>query len=227
MATGAQRDQNELREGVARWVRDHGDLVPGRTEDGRPLEVTGVAHAVGGMANETVMVEMGRGHPGMVLRLPPLEPTFPGTDLSAQAAVQNAVAAAGIPAPAPTVFVSDLRWIGTPFLVMPRVSGFIPGPAPVFDPSITGASPERQRSYVDGLLDTLAAVHAVDWRATGIGPLLPGPTLDGRWTTGRGMSNGPARVHLCPCWALRCPGVAGISPRPPWAMRRRGRCPGA
>ncbi len=185
MATGAQRDQNELRGGVARWVRDHGDLVPGRAHDGRPLEVTGVAHAVGGMANETVMVDMGRGHPGMVLRLPPLDPTFPGTDLSAQAAVQNAVAAAGIPAPAPTVFVSDVRWIGTPFLVMPRVSGFIPGPAPVFDPSITGASPERQRSYVDGLLETLAAVHAVDWRASGIGPLLPGPTLDGaldHWT---------------------------------------------
>jgi aminoglycoside phosphotransferase (APT) family kinase protein len=185
VATGAQRDKNELREGVARWVRDHGDLVPGRSEDGRPLEVTGVDHAAGGMANETVMVEMGRGHPGMVLRLPPLEPTFPGTDLSAQAAVQNAVAAAGIPAPAPTVFVSDLRWIGTPFLVMPRVNGIIPGPAPVFDPMITGASPERQRSYVDGLLETLAAVHSVDWQASGIGPLLPGPTLDGtldHWT---------------------------------------------
>lgn len=183
MATGAHRDQGELQAGVARWVRDNGDLVPGRPEGGRPLEVTGVDHAVAGMANETVMVELGNGHPGMVLRLPPLEPTFPGTDLSAQAMVQNAVAAAGIPAPAPTVFVSDVNWIGTPFLVMPKVSGFIPGPAPVFDPAITGASPGRQRSYVDGLLDTLAALHAVDWKATGIGPRLPGPTLGGALDT--------------------------------------------
>jgi aminoglycoside phosphotransferase (APT) family kinase protein len=230
VATGAQRDQNELREGVARWVRDHGDLVPGRPEDGRPLEITRVAHAVGGMANETVMVDMGRGHPGMVLRLPPLEPTFPGTDLSAQAAVQNAVAAAGIPAPAPTVFVSDLRWIGTPFLVMPRVSGFIPGPAPVFDPLITGVSPERQRSYVDGLLETLAAVHAVDWQATAIGPRLPGPTLDGaldHWTryvewAGEGAPLPVLGAALSWCRQHQPPAAVGDAPALIWGDPRLG-----
>ena len=230
MATGAQRDQGELREGVARWVRDNGDLVPGRAEDGRPLEVTGVAHAVAGMANETVMVELGSGHPGMVLRLPPLEPTFPGTDLSAQAAVQNAVAAAGIPAPAPTVFVGDPRWIGTPFLVMPKVSGFIPGPAPVFDPEITGASPERQRSYVDGLLDTLAALHAVDWQATGIGSRLPGPTLDGAldtWTryvewAGEGDPLPVLTAALSWCRRHQPPANVGDAPALIWGDPRLG-----
>jgi aminoglycoside phosphotransferase (APT) family kinase protein len=230
VATGAQRDQGELREGVARWVRDHGNLVPGRAEDGRPLEVTGVAHADAGMANETVMVELGTAHPGMVLRLPPLEPTFPGTDLSAQAAVQNAVAAAGIPAPAPTVFVSDLRWIGTPFLVMPRVSGFIPGPAPVFDRGITGASTERQRGYVDGLLDTLAAVHAVDWQATGIGPLLPGPSLDGaldHWTgyvewAGEGAPLPVLTAALTWCRRHQPPAAVGDAPALVWGDPRLG-----
>jgi aminoglycoside phosphotransferase (APT) family kinase protein len=62
-------------------------------------------------------------------------------------------------------------------MAMPRVSGFIPGPAPVFDPAITGSAPERQRRYVHGLLDTLAALHAVDWRGSAIAPLLPGPTV--------------------------------------------------
>ena len=230
MATGAQRDQGELREGVARWVRDQGDLVPGRTEDGRPLEVTGVAHAVGGMANETVMVEIGWGHPGMVLRLAPLEPTFPGTDLSAQAAVQNAVAAAGIPAPAPTVFVSDLRWIGTPFLVMPRVSGFIPGPVPAFDPGVTGVSPERQRAYVDGLLATLAAIHAVEWQATDIGRVLPGPTLDGaldHWTryvewAGEGAPLPVLAAALTWCRRHQPPAAAGEAPALIWGDPRLG-----
>ncbi len=55
------------------------------------------------MANETVLVDFGPGHDGMVVRLPPLDPTFPDYDLGPQAAVQNAVAAAGVPAPAPTV----------------------------------------------------------------------------------------------------------------------------
>lgn len=230
MATGAQRDQGELREGVVSWVRDNGDLVPGQAQDGRSLEVTGVAHAVAGMANETVMVELGSGHPGMVLRLPPLEPTFPGTDLSAQAAVQNAVAAAGIPAPAPAVLVSDRRWIGTPFLVMPRVSGFIPGPAPVFDPVIMGASPERQGGYVDGLLDTLAALHAVDWQATGIGSVLPGPTMDGlldHWTryvewAGEGAPLPVLTSALSWCRRHQPPAQVGDAPALTWGDPRLG-----
>jgi aminoglycoside phosphotransferase (APT) family kinase protein len=187
MTTGAQRDQRQLQAGIARWVAAHGDLVPG-AEGGRRggLEVTGVRHAEGGLANETVMVEVGPEHPGVVVRLAPLTPTFPDYDLSIQAAVQNAVAEGGVPAPAPAVFVDDPGWIGTPFLVMPRVSGFIPGPAPLFDPVIAGATPERQREYHDGLFDVLARLHAVDWSAAALGDVLPGPTLGGaleRWTS--------------------------------------------
>jgi aminoglycoside phosphotransferase (APT) family kinase protein len=188
MATGAQRDQRQLHAGIARWVAGHGELLPGPVPAGRPLEVTGVQHAEGGMANETVMVDVGNGHPGVVVRLAPLEPTFPDYTLATQAAVQNAVAASGIPAPAPCVFVDDHRWIGTPFLVMPRVGGFIPGPAPVFDPAIVGATPERQRQYHDGLFDVLARLHAVDWSAAALdrAPALPGPTVEralDHWTS--------------------------------------------
>ena len=48
----------------------------------------------GGQANETVLVDLGPAHPGIVVRLPPLEPTYPQYDLGPQALVQNAVAAA-------------------------------------------------------------------------------------------------------------------------------------
>ncbi len=187
MATREHRDEVELGEGVTRWIRSREDLVPGVSgpAGGAVPEVTGVTHAEGGLANETIMIELGPAHQGIVLRLPPLEPTFPAYDLSCQAVLQNALARAAIPAPAPAVYVADPQWIGTPFLAMPKVSGFIPGPAPIFDPAIIAASPERQRKYHDGFIDTLACLHAVDWRAGELGAVLPGQTVSAaldRWS---------------------------------------------
>ena len=67
------------------------------------FRLVGVSQAQGGQANETLLVDLGPSHPGMVVRLPPLEATFPDYDLGPQALVQNAVAAAGVPAPAPAL----------------------------------------------------------------------------------------------------------------------------
>jgi aminoglycoside phosphotransferase (APT) family kinase protein len=126
------------------------------------------------MANETVLVDLGPSSPGMVVRLPPLEPTFPDYDLRPQAMVQNAVAAAGVPAPAPAVVEHDASWVGAPFLVMPRVHGDIVGPAPVFDPYVMDASPDLQGRLHEALLDTVAAIHGVPWESSGLGGALPG-----------------------------------------------------
>jgi aminoglycoside phosphotransferase (APT) family kinase protein len=187
VATGGRRDDAALREGLDRWISAHPELVPGGGDAaGRPPGIAALGHADGGLANETVLVDLGPGHPGIVVRLPPLEPTFPGYDLGPQAVVQNVVAAAGVPAPAPALVVTDPGWVGSPFLVMPRVHGDIPGPAPVFDPYVTGADPGAQRRLYEALLDTLAAVHAVPWKAAGLDASLPGlglrDALD-RWTS--------------------------------------------
>jgi aminoglycoside phosphotransferase (APT) family kinase protein len=171
VATGGQRDDAALREGLARWAAAHPGLVPGGLGD---TGIVSLEHAGGGMANETVLVDLGPAGPGMVVRLPPLEPTFPDYDLGPQAMVQNAVAAAGVPAPAPAVVEHDPAWVGAPFLVMPRVRGDIPGPAPVFDPYVLEAGPGLQRRMGDGLIETLAAIHAVPWEAAGLGGVLPG-----------------------------------------------------
>ena len=61
------------------------------------LQLIGLSHAEGGMANETILVDLGPSHQGVVVRLPPLEPTFPRYELAPQALVQNAVAASGVP----------------------------------------------------------------------------------------------------------------------------------
>ena len=97
------------------------------------------------MANETILVDLGPAHPGLVVRLPPLEPTFPEYELAPQALVQNAVAAAGVPAPAP----SDARpteWIGSDFLVMPRIAGDVPGGAPFSIPTCATLGPHSNGS---------------------------------------------------------------------------------
>jgi aminoglycoside phosphotransferase (APT) family kinase protein len=111
------------------------------------------------------------------VRLAPLEPTFPDYDLTPQALVQNAVAAAGVPAPAPAVVVADPGWIGTPFLVMPRVEGDICGPAPLLDPWVADAGPELQRRMHDELVDTLVRVHAVPWGRGDLGHVLAPPGM--------------------------------------------------
>lgn len=188
MATGGERDEAALADGLRRWVAAEPELVAAlggaSAGAGGPWSVTGLTHAEGGMANETVLVELGAGHPGVAVRLAPLEPTFPGYDLAPQALVQNAVAAAGVPAPSPAVVV-DARWIGTPFLVMPKVSGDVPGPAPLFDPYVRSAGPAVQRLLSDELLDVVAATHDVDWDASGLDARLPGTTVHQaltRWT---------------------------------------------
>jgi aminoglycoside phosphotransferase (APT) family kinase protein len=179
MATGARRDDTALAEGLARWVAAHPGDVPGGSgaDDPSPVAITDVVHADGGLANETLLVELGPGRDGMVVRLPPLDPTFPDYELGPQAAVQNAAASAGVPAPAPAVVESDASWIGTPFLAMPRVRGDIAGPAPVFDPYVLEADPARQLLLHDGLIDSVAAIHAVPWKEAGLGRLLAGPGL--------------------------------------------------
>ena len=151
----------------------------------RPPHIESVEHAGGGMANETVLVDLGPSQPGIVVRLPPLEPTFPDYELGPQALVQNVVASAGVPAPAPAVVEHDPSWVGAPFLVMPMVRGDIAGPAPVFDPYIMEAGAHVQRRMHDGLFDTLVAIHAVPWEASDLGGALPGPSAHdalARWS---------------------------------------------
>ncbi len=158
-------------------MSDHPEQVPGEPADEDPPRLVALTHAQGGMANETVLVDLGGSRPGLVVRLPPLEPTFPDYDLAPQAAVQNAAAARGVPAPAPAIVVADTSYVGSPFLVMPRVLGNVPGPAPVFDPYVRDAGPARQRLMHDGLIDILAEVHAIPWRGTALEQHLPGTGL--------------------------------------------------
>jgi aminoglycoside phosphotransferase (APT) family kinase protein len=177
MATGDRRDDALLAAGIGRWVAEHVGTIPGVSPGSDGVRIAGLAHAEGGMANETALVDFGPGQAGMVVRLPPLDATFPDYDLAPQAAVQNAVAAAGVPAPSPAIVEADPSWVGAPFLAMPRVHGAVAGPAPAFDRYVQDAGPALQRVMYDGLIDVLATIHAVPWEAAGLSDVFGGRRL--------------------------------------------------
>jgi aminoglycoside phosphotransferase (APT) family kinase protein len=97
-------------------------------------------------------------------------------EIEAQWRVMSALGAEGT-VPVATIVGGSLdpTVIGTPFFVME----FVPGEVPAVDPPYTlsgffaeAAPPERRAMLADGLR-VLAGVHAVDWRAAGLGWLVP------------------------------------------------------
>ena len=105
----------------------------------------------------------------LVLKLPPAGAAiFPTYDFVAQARVQEAVAAAGIPAPAPVQVEHDPRWLGRPFLVMPAVAGHIIDELPLQDRWLTRAEPGLNATVHGHYVDLVADINRIDWRAAGL-----------------------------------------------------------
>jgi aminoglycoside phosphotransferase (APT) family kinase protein len=89
-------------------------------------------------------------------------------DIAAQARVLDALAHTAVPVPAVVAYEPDDRWIGAAFLVMAHAVGR-PGPeVPALDKWVTESAPELQRRLHVGFVDTLAAIHSVDWQAAGL-----------------------------------------------------------
>lgn len=134
-----------------------------------------------GYSSKTLLVDVdrtervGRTHrERVVLKLPPSGPAiFDRYDFEMQAKVQEAVAAAGIPAASPVRAESDTRWMGVPFLVMPLVDGQIFGQAPAFDKRLTTADPDTNTAFHGGFIDLLADINRVDWAAAALGAVVP------------------------------------------------------
>ena len=138
--------------------------------------------------------------------------------------MHEAVAGAGVPAPAPVTVVDDERWLGVPFLVMPYVAGHVPGQAPALDPWVTGSSAALQRALYEGFVDTVAAVNRVDWATAGLGTVVRG---------GAPAAGAPGSLEAELDWWARyvawsCDGVplAGLDQALAWCVETRP-APGA
>jgi aminoglycoside phosphotransferase (APT) family kinase protein len=136
-----ERDLGELQRGLERWL---GRSV-GRLERPAP-----------GWSCETVIVDR-----ALVVRLPPLgDGAFPTYDLEQQAAVQAAVAAAGVPVAPELRYEPDPGYLGTPFLAMAFVEGAIPGDFTAGDPWLAALPDDRARETVwSSFLDTVGTIH--------------------------------------------------------------------
>jgi aminoglycoside phosphotransferase (APT) family kinase protein len=118
----------------------------------------------GGRSNLTYRVE-GGGH-SWVLRRPPLGFVLPTAhDMAREHRVLTALRDTGIPVPRTHALCTDESVTGAPFYVM----DFAPGVVIEEElPAGYASTPAERRRIGTALMQTLAALHAVDWRAVGL-----------------------------------------------------------
>lgn len=126
-----------------------------------PLEVRQFG---GGHANLTYLLRIGEQE--WVMRRPPLGPTLPTAhDMRREFRVLSALASTDVPVPRPIVLCDDLSIIGVPFYLMERRRGTVIRDA---IPAEIGDDLDKRRQVSAATVDTLATLHAVDWRAVGL-----------------------------------------------------------
>jgi aminoglycoside phosphotransferase (APT) family kinase protein len=140
------------------WLHEH----VGGLGDG-PLGVEVVA---GGASNLTLIVTGGDRR--VVVRRPPEGSFLPTAhDVLREHRILSALHGTAVPVPEPLAACDDLDVLGVPFYVMAHVDGVIPHGPDVLD----GASAATNRRTADAYVEVLAALHATDVDAVGLGGL--------------------------------------------------------
>lgn len=160
MALTTRRDDAALAAGIRTWLACRQGL-----DD--PV-VTGLDRPSAGYSSETVVIGISYSAPGarvdksLVVRMaPPVGGTFRHFDLEAQWQAQLAAGRAGVPVADPVV-ETDPVWLGTPFILMPRIDGHIIGAVAHLDRWLSGQSRFDQTRLYRSFLATLAAIHRAD-----------------------------------------------------------------
>ncbi len=141
----------------------------------RPLEEHLDAHGLGsgpleaepigeGHSNITYLIR--RGESSFVLRRPPRPPLPPSAhDVLREARLLQALDGADVRTPSVLLACDDESVLGVPFYVMPFIEGVvITNEIPVAELD----TPAERRRIGFELIDALAEIHAVDWRACGL-----------------------------------------------------------
>ncbi|MCX7621971.1 MAG: phosphotransferase family protein [Acidimicrobiales bacterium] len=157
------------REVFHRWLADR--LAVGVDD----LELDGFTTPEGvGHSNETLLVTArprGREPLELVVRLETTGPgVFPAYDLSRQVACMRGVAAvSSVPVPNVRWLETDRSVLGRSFYVMDRIDGEVPAdrmPYTLFGWFFDAPAQDQRRAY-ESAIDTLAALHRLDWREAG------------------------------------------------------------
>ena len=120
-----------------------------------------------GHSNVTYLIERDSSptHPQVVLRRPPRPPLPPSAhDVLREARLLRALADTPARVPRVLAVCEDSGVIGCPFYIMERIAG------EVIVTSVPDAldSPAQRRRIGEELIEALAEIHAVDWRAAGL-----------------------------------------------------------
>jgi aminoglycoside phosphotransferase (APT) family kinase protein len=117
----------------------------------------------GGQSNPTYALRWPEG--AAILRKKPNGPTLPSAHaVDREYRVLAALAPTPVPVPRPLLYEADAGVIGTPFYLMERLDGRVFG-----DAALPGVAPDERRAMYLSMADTLAALHAVDPAAVGLG----------------------------------------------------------
>ncbi len=140
--------------GLARYLRGLGFAD---TEDLAVLQFQG------GQSNPTYRVTAGPR--SIVLRRKPPGALLPSAHaVDREYRVMKALAATDVPVAKMIALCEDERVIGTPFYLMEHVEGRV-----LWDPALPGMTPADRAAHYDELNRVIAALHAVDYRAVGLG----------------------------------------------------------
>lgn len=147
----------------------------------------------GGQSNPTYFLDFDNRR--LVLRKQPNGALLPGAhDVAREYSAMAALA--GSPAPVPRVVLleTDRSVIGTAFYLMERVEGRI-----FYDHRLPDLPREQRKALYFSMAEAMAAIHAVDWRATSLADLARGGSFlerqVERWAKPWAAETSPARAQ--------------------------------
>ncbi|MGH6615365.1 phosphotransferase family protein [Sphingomonas sp.] len=147
-----ERDRLDLKS-LEAWLKDHVAGYAG------PLSYTKFA---GGQSNPTYRLETP--DRAYVLRRKPFGPILPSAHaVDREYRVIAGLHPTGFPVPQPYGLCEDDAVIGSAFYVMEMVEG-----RTIWDGSMPDATPAERRAHYDAMVDTLAALHNLDYAAAGL-----------------------------------------------------------
>lgn len=121
-----------------------------------------VERVSGGQSNPTFFVTYENRR--LVLRKRPDGNVLPSAHaIDREYRAMAAIAASDVPVPKVLHYQADAGVIGTPFYVMERIEGRV-----FADPALPGVDASDRRRVYFAMADTLARLHAIDWKAAGL-----------------------------------------------------------